>query len=79
MGRVTASPQAAIGFPPPADRSGRRWRSPGSGGANWLGSSADATPGIPASRTHVGGFLLARSAGTTGGRSHTVSFGSLAW
>src|ERR1039458_4750506 len=54
------------------DRCGRRWRSPGSGGANWLGFSAAAASGIPASRRHAGGYLLARLGGTTGGRSHTV-------
>jgi hypothetical protein len=56
MGQVTAAPQA-IDFLPTADRSGRQWRSPGSGGANWLASSAGATPDIPDSRMHVGGFL----------------------
>jgi hypothetical protein len=39
----------------------------------------DAMSGILASLRHVGGFLLARPAGTIGGRSHTVSSGHLAW
>src|ERR1019366_9169696 len=42
-------------------------------------SSAAATFGIPASRRHAGGYLLAGLAGTNGGRSHTVSSGPLAW
>jgi len=60
-------------------QSARRWRSLGSGTANWLGFSAGERSGILASRRHVGGFLLARSAGTNGGRSRTVSSGPLAW
>jgi hypothetical protein len=48
-------------------------------GANRLGSSAAATSGIPDSRRHAGGFLLAGLAGTTDGKSHTVSSGPLAW
>ena len=54
MARVTASPQTVVRFVSPADRFGRRWRSLGSGGANWLGSSAVAWSGIPVSRRHVG-------------------------
>src|ERR1039458_7513851 len=71
----------ALGFlgEPRGGRSARRWRSPGSGGANRLGFSAAATSGIPASRRHVGGYLLARLAGTTAGKSHTVSSRPLAW
>jgi hypothetical protein len=69
----------------------RRWRTPDSGGANWLGFSAGARSGILASRRRVGSFPLARSAGnrvptpsavwprcgsgSTGGRSRTVSSG----
>ena len=66
-------------FAPRVGQPARRWHIPGSGGANWLGSSAGAWSGIPASRRHVGGLLLARLAGTNGGRSHTVSSGPLAW
>jgi hypothetical protein len=75
VSRVPAGMVSAL----PADRCGRRWRSPGSGGANRLGFSAAATSGIPASRRHVGGYLLARLGGTTAGKSHTVSSGPLAW
>jgi hypothetical protein len=35
--------------------------------------------GIPLSRRHVGGLLLAGPAGTIVGRSNTVSSGPLAW
>ena len=77
--QLTAAVRAAVAFVPPADRSARRWRSPGSGGANCPGSSAGARSGIPASRRHVGDLPHAGSAGTTGGRSCTVSSGPLAW
>jgi hypothetical protein len=36
------------------------------------------TLGTPGSRRHVGGYLLARPAGTTDGKSYTVSSGPLA-
>jgi len=64
---------------PRVDRSAWRGRNLGSGGANWLASSASARTGIPASRRHVGGSWLAAQAGTTGGRSNTVSSRPFAW
>jgi hypothetical protein len=79
MGQVTAMLLAGIVSAPRVGRSAMRWRSRGSAGANRLESSAGAMPGIPPSRKHVGGCLLARPAGTIGGRSHTVSSGPLAW
>ena len=79
MGRVIARVRAGVGSAPRVGRSARRCHSPGSGGANRLESSAGAMLGIPLSRRHVGGLLLAGPAGTIVGRSNTVSSGPLAW
>ena len=79
MGQVTAMLLAGILSVPRVGRSAMRWRSLGSAVANWLGFSAGAMPDILPSRKHVGGCLLARPAGTIGGRSNTVSSGPLAW
>ena len=46
MGRAFAMVLAGIVSAPRVGRSARRWRSPDSGGANWLGPSAAAMPGI---------------------------------
>ena len=79
MGQVIARVRAGVGSAPRVGRSARRCHSPGSGGANRLESSAGAMLGIPLSRRHVGGLLLAGPAGTIVGRSNTVSSGPLAW
>jgi len=79
MGPVDAMVPAQTGSARRVGRSAMRCRSLGSAGANGLVSSAGAMSGIPASRRHVDAFLLARPAGTIGGRSHTVSSGPLAW
>jgi hypothetical protein len=79
MAGACAMVLAGVGFAPRVGQSARRWRSLGFGGANGLGSSASARPGIPASRRHAGAFLFAGPAGTTGGTPHTVASGPLAW
>jgi len=79
MAGASAIVLAGVGSAPRVGQSASRWRSPGFGVANWLGSSASARPGIPVSRRRVGGFLFAGPAETTGGTSHTVSSGPLAW
>jgi hypothetical protein len=45
---------------PRVGQSARRWRSPGSAGANWLGFSVGAQSGIPVCRRRAAGLLLAR-------------------
>jgi hypothetical protein len=47
MGRVIAKARAEVGSAPLVGQCARRWRSPRFGGANWLASSAVATPGMP--------------------------------
>ena len=79
MGRVTARVLAGVGSVPRVGRSARRCRTPGSGGANRLESSAGAMLGIRPSRRHVDGLLLAGPGGTIVGRSNKVSSGPLAW
>ena len=76
---VIARVLAGVASVPRVGRSARRCHSPGSGGANRLESSAGAMLGIPPSRRHVDGLLLAGPAGTIVGRSNKVSSGPLAW
>jgi hypothetical protein len=60
-------------------QSAKRSRSLGSGGANWLASSADVRSDTPAFCRHVDDRLLADLVETNGGRSNTVSSRPLAW
>src|ERR1035437_9622220 len=81
---VDSTARAFVVVPVPASLpcggpSARRWNSLGSGGANWLASSADARSDILASRRPVDARLLAGLVETNGGRSNTVSSRPLAW